>query len=732
MQALGRRVSESMDGVIKDILENWPSIEESLIQTVWELCDVMFAPRHVMKQLMIATVVQGGIMSMRGIYKLLDALLARMSEVGRNRRKIQDAMTHSHDYKEWESHAEDLDRLEGLDKWREDGKDASCTLFNVKVLKKRISDIRSMINNGDIFDMMFRLRSGLARDQFGTLNNGLYSKAHAGTKKVIEDYHDTVCEGLELIASAEEDEDIPTDAKLAFFNETRHSYGRTALLLSGGAALGYYHMGLLRCLYLEKLLPRVISGASAGSLMAAIIGTCTDEELDELMDVSDLETSRFRTDFFSFPWEKEQRPIKQLQYLLPPNMRWMGNTVVNSIFNGGTMWIKLDTEHLTEVVKENTGYWTFQEAFDRTGRIVNITVSPQNSYDPPRLLNYLTAPHVCVWSAAVASCAIPGVFDSVDLVVKEPNGDFRKENTWTMKGKAPGEESKNSSSSGYTDGSVEADLPMQQLSELFNVNHFIVSQVNPHSALLSTLSLQASIWSNPVYGTLVGYLRFLKAQCRDWLKNLTDLFIFGSARPTWSARRGFSQLLTQEYEGRDEDITIMPWKGHQTALTAFVNLIKNPTVEEYNEILLVGERNTWPSIPRIRAHCRVERTLDECVNSLRKQLYDEELSKGVAQGMDRTPSFYTSRSMVNLSGLSIADPLPRGGAGAIMKDSTDDLLMDSVPGPSIPLEKGMNPQQAHGSKESLRKTTSMANFYYKKSKSHEELQNIAASQTYMN
>lgn len=28
---------------------------------------------------------------------------------------------------------------------------------------------------------------------------------------------------------------IPTDTKLAFFNETRHAYGRTALLLSGGA-----------------------------------------------------------------------------------------------------------------------------------------------------------------------------------------------------------------------------------------------------------------------------------------------------------------------------------------------------------------------------------------------------------------------------------------------------------------------------------------------------------------
>jgi predicted acylesterase/phospholipase RssA len=73
--------------------------------------------------------------------------------------------------------------------------------------------------------------------------------------------------------------------------------------------------------------------------------------------------------------------------------------------------------------------------------------------------------------------------------------------------------------SGYSDGSVENDLPMMQLAELFNVNHFVVSQVNAHSAVLSTLSLQASIWSNPIYGAVTGYLRFLKAMLRDWLRN---------------------------------------------------------------------------------------------------------------------------------------------------------------------------------------------------------------------
>lgn len=55
----------------------------------------------------------------------------------------------------------------------------------------------------------------------------------------------------------------------------------------------------------------------------------------------------------------------------------------------------------------------------------------------------------------------------------------------------------------WIDGSVGADLPMKRLSELFNVNHFIVSQVNPHVApfLLQTMPSAGPrrIWSGLLY-----------------------------------------------------------------------------------------------------------------------------------------------------------------------------------------------------------------------------------------
>lgn len=290
-----------------------------------------------------------------------------------------------------------------------------------------------------------------------------------------------------------------------------------------------------------------------------------------------------------------------------------------------------------------------------------------------------------MYSAACASCAIPGVFDAVSLIVKEPDGTMRPEYEWSRGGHLAEEDMPNNVAN-YTDGSIENDLPMQQLSELFNVNHFVVSQVNPHSALLSTLSVNASVWSNPIYGFFCGVLRFLKAQLRDWVGNVVDLAVYRSEAPSWSARRGLHQLLTQEYTGRECDVTIMPWRGHVSLLGAFGQVIKNPTADEYMEVCKVAARNTYPYIPRIRAHCSVEMTLDRCVQSLRRRLAlenaalssEEVVTSGKLGFLNRVPSFYTSRSIVNLSGLNVGDPQPvilsssTGGAIAQLKKEDVD------------------------------------------------------------
>ena len=41
--------------------------------------------------------------------------------------------------------------------------------------------------------------------------------------------------------------------------------------------------------------------------------------------------------------------------------------------------------------------------------MLNITVTPSNRHEGTRLLNYITSPDVLVYSAALASCALPGL-----------------------------------------------------------------------------------------------------------------------------------------------------------------------------------------------------------------------------------------------------------------------------------------------------------------------------------
>lgn len=66
---------------------------------------------------------------------------------------------------------------------------------------------------------------------------------------------------------------------VSFLKRARAAYGRTALCLSGGSMMGCYHFGHVFGMLETGTLPHIISGTSAGSVVAAILCTRTDEEL---------------------------------------------------------------------------------------------------------------------------------------------------------------------------------------------------------------------------------------------------------------------------------------------------------------------------------------------------------------------------------------------------------------------------------------------------------------------
>lgn len=201
------------------------------------------------------------------------------------------------------------------------------------------------------------------------------------------------------------------------------------------------------------------------------------------------------------------------------------------------------------------GDLTFREAFDISGRVLNVTVSGKyNSH----LLNYITAPNVVVWSAAVASCAIPFVFEAVELMAKDHTGKLVPYHT----------------NSKWTDGSVTSDLPMTRLAELFHVNQFIVSQVNPH--IVPFLERR----SRGGFSSMFHIFRYLfVSELRHRVSQLSDLGWFPLP---------LASLITQPYRG---DVTIVP----KLTFADYANLFSNPSFNVIQRFTFNGCNNTYPS-----------------------------------------------------------------------------------------------------------------------------------------
>jgi len=721
---LTKIAKQLLDEATKLIVESFPELKLLVIETI----EYVFVPRAIARQVALAILLETGAVTLNQILHLVQKLYCNFSSRSRLIRQLetkqQDALTQD----AWMDLAEQIDNIQENDIWRTE---PSCPLYEADRISSRIDEFMHLMRRRDVFDLMFTLRGGIARNTFGLLHEGLFSKAMAGTKMLVETYHNIVCASLDFVCDSQPlpgEEMIPTEAKLAFFNETRHMYGRTALMLSGGAALGHYHVGVVKALMSNGLLPRVLSGASAGSVLCAMIGTRTDEECQDLYSFkgtnSPGHSGKLIIEFFrpigavaaGIPKRETSNELQEVlqntagafkdgkrtwQLFFPIPIRTFTSTLYDILTGHKRAQDVLmnDTEYFRQCCRDNVGDFTFQEAFDRTGRILNITVSPKNRSDPPRLLNYLTAPHVLVWSAAVASASLPGVFEANSLLVKDADGTERSESATIAS---------------FIDGSMEQDLPMQQLSEMFNINHFIVSQANPHAVFLTSFGMSKigkNIWNNRVMNLLSGVLLFLKNQAKCWIGNIVEMIGGQRIAPMWDTRRGFGkQFFTQEYEGRDIDVSLIPWINHRSLFSALLHCIYNPSREEWLEWVSAAERETWRYIPKIKSHVAVEMTLDKCVQRLRKRIVVESIdTKGIMNKErmnNRVPSFFTSASLVNMSGLGVTDRYSIGELELDEKSTCSDDRPNTGQGREFPVGWGGLGLRGNHSTGSLNRSTS--------------------------
>jgi TAG lipase/steryl ester hydrolase/phospholipase A2/LPA acyltransferase len=465
-------------------------------------------------------------------------------------RKTEKTMFEASNYGEWYDAALELDRLEGRDLWR---LVKESERYDYRLLASRVTILRKLRRQKDYDRLMFRLREELHGNLGNMANPALYQQARCGTKKLINDYLDEVSASLELLCESNVKR-LPPMRKRRFLKRAARSFGRSALLLSGGASLGLFHIGVIEELEAQDLLPRVVTGSSSGSIMAGILATHTDSELQAMLD----------PEYIDFEWCSVFSPYNMVK----------GQS-------------GLDQKILKKFIDRNIPGMTFLEAYQHTNRILNISISPADSHQFPRLLNYLTAPNVLIGWAALASSAIPGLYPAVQLRARNFDGKsvaYMPQNRWI-------------------DGSVHDDIPKDKVNRLHNVNHYIVSQTNPHVVPFLNEEIEET--------GLIPFIQdvILKApmvQIEHFLELVHQHFdVPGIGAMVKKAHA----VASQTYSG---DITIYPEKH----ITNLGKMFTNFGPVEVERMIFEGRRATWPKIERIRNTTQISRTFDGCLKRM--------------------------------------------------------------------------------------------------------------------
>ena len=453
-------------------------------------------------------------------------------------------------YGDWLTCAEDLDRLQGLDDWRADDESVH---YDAQLIRRHLGEMRQLREANDPLALANLLQESLYRHQNELAEPELYGTAWAGTKYLVTDYLNEAAASIRWLATVEHPA-VSKALRRMTFERAAHVYGRSALMLSGGATLGFHHLGVVKALFENDLLPDVLSGASMGAMIAAGICSRTQDELVGL---------------FADPGQIALRGLEWVGFRELAKNRHL-----------------LDPEQLRRTILHNVGHWTFQEAYERGGRSIAISVSPTRRRQKPRVLCHLTTPTVTIASAALASSMVPGLFPPIALEQRGADGELR-----------PYAERER-----WIDGSLRSDLPMFRVGRLHNVNHFIVSQTNPHVL---------PFVGNGQQRGLVGWAGHLIAGAahRQGVNIVTTVRDLGHRTPLAPALDIAEAVAAQRYRG---DIDIFP----PIDLRDYPKVVANPTRADLLKFIAKGERGAWLQLVQIRNQTLIGMTLQRSLAAM--------------------------------------------------------------------------------------------------------------------
>ena len=476
--------------------------------------------------------------------------------------QMEKEMARADSYADWSDLARQHDRLTGVDEWQQDDESKH---FDYKSIRRRLSRLSRLWKAQDNAGLLFALNEGLHGNMDGMGNARLHRKTQFGTKQLIQDYVDAVVNSLEYLASEKVD-DIAFEDKLDFFRRAQHCYGRSAFLMSGSGAFLYFHLGVVKALWKEGLLPHILSGSSGGSVVGALVSTHVDEEISPFFE---------------------------------PDAFLDGSDIANP--SSGEIR-RMTTDEVRSRIARMLPDLTFQEAYELTGRHLNVSIAPAEKHQTSRLLNAIASPNVYIREAVWASCAVPGVYPPVTLAAKNHKGErvaYLSNRKWV-------------------DGSLTNDLPAKRLARLYGVNHHIVSQANPLVTPFATDVGQKSTALSAIRDASTATMKaWINANVSIWQKPLSYFPRLNSvANMTLS-------VINQDYSG---DINIvrppMFWSPSK--------MLSELPREDIEELILLGERMTWPKIEMVRTQTKISQTLDRILFE-----YENELAIEKAPELER-------------------------------------------------------------------------------------------------
>jgi len=183
----------------------------------------------------------------------------------------------------------------------------------------------------------------------------------------------------------------------------------------------------------------------------------------------------------------------------------------------------------------------------------------------------------------MASCSLPYLFGAIPLYCKNENNEIVPYNEMGKK---------------FVDGSLGADLPTQKISELFNVNFFVVSQVNPWVIPFMDHSESHRHSKRQFFLRIWEYFKTLiLSEVVHRVNQFRQIGLF----PAEPSR--YLNLITQTYTGHT---TISPVPHFIDYLT----VLKNPSYKRLCEGEKWGSRNTYPKMNRIEIAMTIEKSLE--------------------------------------------------------------------------------------------------------------------------